>query len=175
MVRESDNVSAEQLTKELGFDASGEGSTAAGVAVLRDVLASAGLPLEGVVLVDGSGLSRSNRLTCGVLAGLLGDVTTGSDLDASLAVAGRTGSLTERFLGTPLVGRLRAKTGSLNAVETLAGVVETDSGRALSFAYLLNGPGTTDGRAARLQQQLGDLLVRHPDLDLEGLGPAPPP
>jgi D-alanyl-D-alanine carboxypeptidase/D-alanyl-D-alanine-endopeptidase (penicillin-binding protein 4) len=86
-------------------------------------------------------------------------------------VAGTTGSLTERFLGTPLVGRMRAKTGSLNGVETLAGIVETDAGRALSFAYLLNGPGTTDTGAARLQLELGELLVRHPALDLEGLGP----
>jgi D-alanyl-D-alanine carboxypeptidase/D-alanyl-D-alanine-endopeptidase (penicillin-binding protein 4) len=171
MVRESDNVSAELLTKELGLDASGEGTTAAGTGVLRDVLDEAGLPLEGVDIVDGSGLSRANRLTCGLLAGLLGDVGTGTALDRSLPVAGRTGSLTERFLGTPLVGRVRAKTGSLNGVETLAGIVETDAGRALSFAYLLNGPGTTDTGAADLQLRLGELLVGHPTLDLEGLGP----
>jgi D-alanyl-D-alanine carboxypeptidase/D-alanyl-D-alanine-endopeptidase (penicillin-binding protein 4) len=174
MVRESDNVSAELLTKELGVDASAGGTTEAGVRVLREVLDEAGLPLEGVDIVDGSGLSRSNRLTCGLLAGLLGDVGTGTDLDRSLAVAGTTGSLTERFLGTPLVGRMRAKTGSLNGVETLAGIVETDAGRALSFAYLLNGPGTTDTGAAELQLRLGELLVRHPALDLEGLGPEPP-
>ncbi len=124
-----------------------------------------------MTLVDGSGLSRSDRLTCGLLTALLGEAGTGSALDRSLAVAGRTGSLTERFLGTPLVGRLRGKTGSLNGVETLAGVVETDAGRALSFAFLLNGPGTTDDTAAQLQDQLGELLVHHPDLDLEGLGP----
>jgi D-alanyl-D-alanine carboxypeptidase/D-alanyl-D-alanine-endopeptidase (penicillin-binding protein 4) len=175
MVRESDNASAELLTKELGLQEAGEGSTAAGVDVLREVLVDAELPLEGVALVDGSGLSRSNRLTCGLLAALIGDVGTGSALDRSLAVAGRTGSLTERFLGTPLVGRLRGKTGSLNGVETLAGVVETDSGQALSFAYLLNGPGTTDAGAARLQDRLGGLLVRHPALDLEGLGPGRQP
>jgi serine-type D-Ala-D-Ala carboxypeptidase/endopeptidase (penicillin-binding protein 4) len=171
MVRESDNVTAEMLTKELGLDGSGEGSTEAGTRVLREVLDEAGLPLEGVDIVDGSGLSRSDRLTCGLLAGLLGDVGTGTGLDRSLAVAGTTGSLTERFLGTALVGRMRAKTGSLNGVETLAGIVETDAGRALSFAYLLNGPGTTDTGAARLQLRLGELLVRHPTLDLEGLGP----
>jgi D-alanyl-D-alanine carboxypeptidase/D-alanyl-D-alanine-endopeptidase (penicillin-binding protein 4) len=171
MVRESDNVSAEMLTKELGVDAAGHGTTEAGTAVLRDVLEEAGLPLEGVDIVDGSGLSRSDRLTCGLLAGLLGDVATGTGLDRSLAVAGQTGSLTERFLGTPLVGRMRAKTGSLNGVETLAGIVETDAGRALSFAYLLNGPEVTDTGAAELQLQLGELLVRHPALDLEGLAP----
>jgi D-alanyl-D-alanine carboxypeptidase/D-alanyl-D-alanine-endopeptidase (penicillin-binding protein 4) len=171
MVRESDNASAELLTKELGFREADEGSTAAGVDVLRAVLDEAGLPLEGVTLVDGSGLSRADRLTCGLLTALLGEAGTGSALDRSLAVAGRTGSLTERFLDTPLVGRLRGKTGSLNGVETLAGVVETDSGRALSFAYLLNGPGTTDAGAARLQDRLGELLVHHAALDLEGLAP----
>jgi D-alanyl-D-alanine carboxypeptidase/D-alanyl-D-alanine-endopeptidase (penicillin-binding protein 4) len=175
MVRESDNATAELLTKELGHKESGEGSTAAGVAVSRDVLAGAGLPLDGVTLVDGSGLSRADRVTCGLLTALLGEAGTGSALERSLAVAGRTGSLAERFLGTPLVGRLRGKTGSLNGVETLAGVVETDSGRALSFAYLLNGPGTTDAEAARLQDRLGELLVHHPALDLEGLGPEPGP
>jgi D-alanyl-D-alanine carboxypeptidase/D-alanyl-D-alanine-endopeptidase (penicillin-binding protein 4) len=171
MVRESDNASAELLTKELGLQEAGEGSTTAGVDVLRDAMADAGLPLDGVAFVDGSGLSRSDRLTCGLLTALLGEAGTGSALDRSLAVAGRTGSLTERFLGTPLVGRLRGKTGSLNGVETLAGVVETDSGGALSFAYLLNGPGTTDEGAARLQDRLGELLVHHPALDFVGLGP----
>jgi D-alanyl-D-alanine carboxypeptidase/D-alanyl-D-alanine-endopeptidase (penicillin-binding protein 4) len=173
MVRESDNATAELLTKELGVREADEGSTEAGVGVLQDALHDEGLPLDGVTLVDGSGLSRSDRLTCGLLTALLGEAGTGSRLDRSLAVAGRSGSLAERFLGTPLVGRLRGKTGSLNGVETLAGVVESDSGRALSFAYLLNGPGTTDGGAARLQDRLGELLVHHPALDLDGLGPAP--
>ena len=46
--------------------------------VLREELTDAGLPLEGVTLVDGSGLSRANRLTCALLAGLIGDVEPGA-------------------------------------------------------------------------------------------------
>src|SRR5439155_1379524 len=68
MNHESDNFVAEMLLKELGATVAGRGSTAAGRHVVRDALAEAGVPLDGVRLADGSGLSLRDRLTVGALA-----------------------------------------------------------------------------------------------------------
>jgi D-alanyl-D-alanine carboxypeptidase/D-alanyl-D-alanine-endopeptidase (penicillin-binding protein 4) len=103
------------------------------------------LPIEGVQLSDGSGLSRDNRLTTALLAGLLAlaaddSHATLSALFAGLPVAGYSGTLHDRFVGQsrPAVGLVRAKTGTLNGVSALAGVVVDADGRLLSFSLIAN-------------------------------------
>lgn len=146
MLRDSDNGTAELLVKEMGRVRFGEGSTAAGVLALSDALATRGLAVgEGIVLHDGSGLSESQKVTCRLLASALAAPHPGL---AGLPVAGRTGTLRMRFRGSPAEERLRAKTGSLEGVSALAGVVEDAARRRLSFAYVVNGlPEATTARA----------------------------
>lgn len=175
MLRESDNGTAELLVKELGLVVRGEGSTAAGIAAVADALAALGLPTTGAVIADGSGLDRGNRLNCRLIQAVLSRAEPGGPLDAGLAVAGRTGTLTERFLAGPVGGRLRAKTGTLEGVTALAGYAEVRLGQALTFAYVANGIASTNGGFA-LQDQLADSLVRYPDLpDVDQLGPSSHP
>nr|MBA2625040.1 D-alanyl-D-alanine carboxypeptidase [Acidimicrobiia bacterium] len=171
MVLESDNGTAELLTKELGLRVSGEASTAAGTSAVLGLAAERGLPTEGSFLVDGSGLDLGNRLTCELLGELLVGSEPGGPLDDGLAVAAVTGTLAERFVGTALAGRVRAKTGSLLAVASLAGFAQTATGTDLTFAYVLNGIDATEASVG-LQRRLGELLVAHPDTDLAALGPA---
>jgi D-alanyl-D-alanine carboxypeptidase/D-alanyl-D-alanine-endopeptidase (penicillin-binding protein 4) len=64
MLRNSDNNTAEMMLKEIGFRVSGVGSRAAGASAIMAKLSSWGVPLEGVVLSDGSGLSGENKVTC---------------------------------------------------------------------------------------------------------------
>ena len=71
VLQHSDNMGAEMLVKELGVRFGGAGSTAAGLAVIRDHLTATGAPLAGVATVDGSGLDRSDRLTCQLLQQVL--------------------------------------------------------------------------------------------------------
>jgi D-alanyl-D-alanine carboxypeptidase/D-alanyl-D-alanine-endopeptidase (penicillin-binding protein 4) len=171
MLRESDNGTAELLLKELGARVVGQGSSAAGAAVVTHTLTEAGLPMAGVKVVDGSGLDRGNSVTCRLLLGLVAGTPAGSPVDKGLAVAGTSGTLSRRFVGTLAVGRLRAKTGSIRGVASLAGLVDTQGGVNLTFAYVLNGVAA--GQDVRpLQDRLADALMRYPDVpDLAELGP----
>src|SRR6185437_16857806 len=97
MDRDSDNFRAEMLLKDLGAEAGTGGTSAAGAAVVRRVLAEAGVPLTGVVIADGSGLSLLDRLTATAIARIL--TTSWSDpalrtaVWSALPAAGEQGTL----------------------------------------------------------------------------------
>lgn len=147
MLTTSDNDTAEMLLKELGFTDVGEGTVAAGLNVVDRTLRSWGVPMDGVRLVDASGLSNDNRDTCAELLAVLEHVE-GGPIEAGLAVAGRTGTLADEFVGTAVDGRLVAKTGTLGnppagvdppAVKGLAGYLDAPNGSTIEFALILNG------------------------------------
>ena len=139
MGRESDNYTAEVLVKQLGALYAERGSTAAGVRVIRGVLEAAGVPLAGVRLADGSGLSRLDRLTASAVVALLEAGLAEGDLrDAfldSLAVAGVDGTLEDRLESRPARGQVIAKTGTTSGASALSGFVRD----RYVFAILQNG------------------------------------
>ena len=139
MGRESDNYTAEVLVKQLGALYADRGSTAAGVAVIRESLEDAGVPLTGVRLADGSGLSRLDRLTASALVALLVAGHAEGELRdaflASLAVAGVDGTLEDRLERRPARGQVIAKTGTTSAACALSGFVRD----RYVFAILQNG------------------------------------
>jgi D-alanyl-D-alanine carboxypeptidase/D-alanyl-D-alanine-endopeptidase (penicillin-binding protein 4) len=156
---ESDNFTAEMLLKQLGAQEGGLGTSARGAAAVTAVLRVLGVPLGGVRLVDGSGLSLLNRLTATSLVALLQIAWT--DLGARTAfvrvlpVAGISGTLKRRL--APVRGRVQAKTGTTNTASTLAGYV---TGR-YAFAILHNGrPVSTSW--ARLAQDRFVLVLAAP-------------
>lgn len=152
----SDNTTAELLLKEIGVRASGEGSTAAGASGMVATLAGAGVALDGVSPVDGSGLDLTNQVTCRALTDILDIAGPDSELADTLAVAGGTGTLRDRMVGTAAEGRVRAKTGSLRHVNALAGFVESAEGRTYTFAYIANLPDgeTMPPLAVELQDEM---------------------
>lgn len=175
MLTDSDNDTAEMALKEIGVDESGSGTWAAGAAAATTLLSQAGVTFDGVSIVDGSGLSDTNRLTCQVLVDLLTRPDTGPVLVDGLAVAGETGTLAERWDGTPVEGRLRAKTGTLNTATALSGQVEPLQGGALTFSYVANvaAPGVISPEVVGLQDGLGDILMTYPrGVDIAALVPA---
>jgi len=139
MDKVSDNFTAEMLVKELGAVQAGAGTTAAGLGVVSAQLADAGVPLDGVRMVDGSGLSRLDRMTAATLVALLqvmwNDPTMQPELLASLPVAGRSGTLAHRMRGTAAAGVVRAKTGTTDDSTALSGFV----GDRYVFSVLVNG------------------------------------
>ena len=161
MLRESDNTAAELVVRELGVARRRDGSTPAGTQAVTDALTEAKLPTAGLRLGDGSGLEVTNQSTCALLAATLRRPDRGGapELSPLLAVAGRSGTLSLRLAGTPLEGKLRAKTGSLNGVSGLAGYL--DGRRSLSFAFLANGP-LSDSAGRVLQDRLVALLAGYP-------------
>jgi D-alanyl-D-alanine carboxypeptidase/D-alanyl-D-alanine-endopeptidase (penicillin-binding protein 4) len=162
MLMLSNNYTAELLVRGLGLAVEGTGSTAAGLRAVTATVGRLGVPTAGVRLVDGSGLSPANRVTCAALLAAigLGDRADLRALRVGLPVAGRTGTLATRFLGDPLAGRLRAKTGHIDGVVGLAGVVPTAVGQ-LRFAFLANGRFSEAG-GEDLQARIAHLVASYP-------------
>jgi serine-type D-Ala-D-Ala carboxypeptidase/endopeptidase (penicillin-binding protein 4) len=139
MDRVSDNFVAEMLVKELGAVQAGTGTTASGVGVITGLLAQAGVPLAGVRLVDGSGLSLLDRQTPAALAALLSAMWTDTEIRwellSSLPIAGRTGTLHNRMQRSAAAGIVRAKTGTTDNASALSGF----AGTRYVFSVLQNG------------------------------------
>jgi D-alanyl-D-alanine carboxypeptidase/D-alanyl-D-alanine-endopeptidase (penicillin-binding protein 4) len=139
MDRVSDNFEAEMLLKQLGAVQADRGTTPAGVGVVTGLLAQAGVPMDGVRIVDGSGLSLLDRFTTNALVTLLtvmwNDPGVRPELLASLPVAGRSGTLVDRMRGTAAAGVVLAKTGTTSNASALSGFV----GDRYVFSILQNG------------------------------------
>jgi len=176
MIRESDNTTAELLVKEIGLKAGGTGTTEAGLAAAKDALAAKGLPVDSLSAQDGSGLDRADRATCSLLLAALVGAGRTSQLADGLPVAAVSGTLQKRFVNTPVVGRLRAKTGGLDQVSSLVGWVDpAKAGEVppVAFAVVANGV-PTDLEATRLSDRVGVALGTWPDAPpAEAVDPEP--
>ena len=137
----SDDLFAELLTKQLGVRFAHKGTIAAGAHVISSTLAE-GYGLHPRI-VDGSGLSRSDRSSPTEVVTLLRTVwrtPIGHVLSGSLPVVGVNGTTWRIGKGTAAQGQCIAKTGTLNYVTNLAGYCRARSGHVLTFAFLLDGP-----------------------------------
>ncbi len=175
-LRFSDNTTVELLLKEIGLQSSGSGSTAAGLSAVNEWLAGSGLPTEGVVLADGSGLSEQNRVTCALLSSLLEQDGPDGVIATGLAVPGEDGTLDDKLLDPELNGRVRAKTGTLRPVTALSGWLRTVPERNLGFSFLINRPGGQITAAdSALQADLLQAMLGYPETpDPALLSPAAP-
>ena len=161
MLRESDNMTSELLVKEVAAHAGKPATTAAGVEEVEVELAGLRLPTAGVDMIDGSGLDRSNRATCEVIQAVLREDGPTGPLANGLPVANRSGTLQDRFVGSPAAGRVRAKTGSLDEVSGFSGFAEGRQG-ALTFSLLLNGLAQ-DRMGPVTWERVAAALVAYPD------------
>ncbi len=137
----SSNFIAEALVKAMGRHAFGTvGAWDPGMEAVRTRLAALGLDLRGARLVDGSGLSRDNRVSARLLVEALqaarGSFRIGPEVLASFPIAGGDGTLEKRASGA--AGAVRAKTGLLNGVTSLSGYAERADGRVAAFSILVN-------------------------------------
>lgn len=136
----SQNLHAELMLRRVGLQA-GTGSIEDGVAAIRTMTERAGVPRVGWDLSDGSGMSTYNRMAPRAVVTLLrwaSNEPWGEAWRATFPVAGTDGTLSRRFRGTPLEGRLFAKTGTLNATNGLSGYLVAKSGRTLTFSSFAN-------------------------------------
>ncbi|MBL1085634.1 D-alanyl-D-alanine carboxypeptidase/D-alanyl-D-alanine-endopeptidase [Streptomyces actinomycinicus] len=140
MLTQSDNDIAEALARHTAIASGEPASFDGGAKAIATQLRKLGLPMSGAVFQDGSGLDRDDRLSAGLLTALLvkaGDPAHPGLRPAltGLPVAGFTGTLSTRY-ADGASGVVRAKTGSLSGVNTLAGTVVDRDGRLLAFAFL---------------------------------------
>ncbi|WP_374728301.1 D-alanyl-D-alanine carboxypeptidase/D-alanyl-D-alanine endopeptidase [Catenuloplanes atrovinosus] len=147
MLTESDNVVAEALARQVAIAVGRPASFEGGASATRELIAGYGLPVDGFGLTDGSGLSRDNGISPALLTSLVRLAGDGSHpelgaLFSGLPVGGWSGTLDTRFRDPAPpesrggAGSVRAKTGSLDGVTALAGVLTTADGRLLAFALL---------------------------------------
>ncbi len=148
----SNNMHAEALTKAMGAQRSGApGSWTNGLAATRAYLSATGVPMSGLVLADGSGLTRSNTITPRAMGTLLVKVqreTWFPVFKASLPVAGNSsrmigGTLRRRMNGTRAANNAWAKTGTLTGVTALSGYVRGRDGHLYVFAMLSQYTGSS--------------------------------
>jgi serine-type D-Ala-D-Ala carboxypeptidase/endopeptidase (penicillin-binding protein 4) len=144
MLPPSDNFFAEMLVRDLGAAFGGAGTTAAGAAVVSQTIGT----LLGIHphVVDGSGLSESDRTSTYQVAGLLvglAPTAIGPVLRGDLAIAGRTGTLANRMRNTGAAGRCQGKTGTLTGYSNLVGYCQAANGHLLAFAFFTDGISTT--------------------------------
>jgi D-alanyl-D-alanine carboxypeptidase/D-alanyl-D-alanine-endopeptidase (penicillin-binding protein 4) len=158
MNTDSDNFVAEMLLKQLGAADGHSGSTARGAQAVIAELRAAGVPTTGVRLVDGSGLSGLDRVTAAMLVGVfraaLADPEVRAPFMRSLAVAGRSGTLAQRY-GLP-AGGVRGKTGTTNLACTLSGLLRG----TIAFAVLQNGDPVASWAARGAQDRFVTALAQ---------------
>jgi len=149
---DSDNFIAETLAKDIGAYGSGLGTTAAGATRTAGLLATKGILTSSDRLVDGSGLSRENRLSAAALVRLIAAAEAepewGAPLIRSLARGGE-GTLVRRFTSGVATKRVRAKTGYLNGVSAMAGRVVSRRGQRYAFALIMNSADIAGARAVQ--------------------------
>ena len=159
MDKTSDNFYAEMLLKHLGAVKRGAGTSYQGSLVVRTVLKQRGVPLRGVRIVDGSGLSVYDRLTARSLAALLISAWSDAELRApfvaSLPLAGVDGTLEDRMESEPAYRTVRAKTGTTNTASSLSGY----AGSRYVFSILQNGRPIPWWYARRAQDRFAQILA----------------
>ena len=151
---ESHNFTAEVLMRQ----ASGLWDVRAASRATERWMVEQGLPISGLRVADGSGLSRNNRVTSRTIAALLMRMDQhpfSSYYQASMAIAGRRGTLRNLYRGTTLDGRFRGKTGTIRGVRSISGYLQTvDGPRYVSM--ISNGsfnPNTVMGQILRSVQR----------------------
>ena len=151
--KKSINLYAEHLVKMIGYTQLKDGSNESGTKAIAEFWKSKGIPVEGLHMMDGSGLSRYNGVTPNQLASILRNNVSQpwfQDFFNSLPVAGLAtcpGTLKNMCKGTAAEGNVWVKSGYISRVRTYAGYVETQSGKRLCFAMMANNYTCTNAQA----------------------------
>lgn len=158
----SQNLHAELLLRLLGKEKGTSGTVEGGLEVERSFLAQADIRPEEYNFYDGSGLSRQNLVTPHAVVKLLTYAYKqpwGANFADSFPVAGVDGSLVDRFTKTSAQGRVHAKTGSLDHVNSLSGYLTTEKGEHVAFSILSNNHNLTNKHAIEVIDSIVQCVV----------------
>ena len=126
-----------------------------GIAEVKAFLAKIGVPADGILPYDGSGLSRHNLITPNAVVSLYTYMAKSPNAQAwrdSLTIGGVDGTLANRFKGTAAAGNMRGKTGTIDQVSALSGYVRTASGEELVVSFIVNGVAVTSQRTSLMDE-----------------------
>jgi serine-type D-Ala-D-Ala carboxypeptidase/endopeptidase (penicillin-binding protein 4) len=162
----SNNLYAESLLKRLASSANEgkPGSRALGAEAVKSLVARAGAPVETLVIDDGSGLSKENRVSADAFTCVLAYMFHSDHRElfiSTLAIGGVDGTLEDRFTGN-LKGRVFGKSGYVSGVRTLSGYMKTDANEWFAFSVLINNPrGGVMPRAKRIHEAIVEAIDRN--------------
>jgi serine-type D-Ala-D-Ala carboxypeptidase/endopeptidase (penicillin-binding protein 4) len=163
-LKPSQNQIGEALLKTVGLEKTGIGSADAGVEVETTQLRAWGVDSTGVVVYDGSGLSRHDLVSpetiVKVLTVMQKDTAFSVYYDA-FPIAGVDGTIKSRMKGTPAENNLRGKTGTIEFVRSLSGYVDTADNERLVFSFLSNHFTTPVSEITKIQDAVGALLASY--------------
>jgi serine-type D-Ala-D-Ala carboxypeptidase/endopeptidase (penicillin-binding protein 4) len=155
----SNNFVAEQIIKTIGAEEYGSpGTTLKGLQAIKEYLKQLGYPSDQYNVLDGSGLSRQNRMSpqmfIDILRHVKNDLAVYPEFVSALGVMGVDGNVKNRMRGVKISDRARVKTGTLNFVSALSGYFQSKDGETFAFSFLMNGLKCSNGRIKRLQDQI---------------------
>lgn len=161
----SNNIYAGALTKAIGYQVYKVGTFKAGVnAIIETTTNLAKMPSAPIRLEDGAGGSRYNLVSPEFMVKLLTavyqDKTLYRKLYSSLAISGQTGTIAYRMNSKGVLGKVRAKTGTLQGVSALSGYAITRRKHIIAFSIMMNGLTKSDTLAHRLQDQIITQVVK---------------
>jgi D-alanyl-D-alanine carboxypeptidase/D-alanyl-D-alanine-endopeptidase (penicillin-binding protein 4) len=139
--RKSVNFFAEGLLNGVAFKLTGKGTNSQAIQIYKQFF-GAKIDTNSLLLFDGSGLSRSNRIAASHFCDLLRYMTTsiaGDHFLETLPIAGRSGTISDLCKGAAGDGRVFAKSGTMTGIKSYAGYIETISGKKLVFAFIASG------------------------------------
>jgi len=171
----SQNFYAECLLKMLGHQVAGEGSFEAGARAVSEFVRRNGIYHEGHRIVDGSGLSETNRVSARQLAETIRFMDKGPHRQPwrdSFPIGGVRGSLRTRFQQTSasktLAPNIMGKTGLIDRVRSLSGIATTIDGHERYYSIIVNGFRTGGDKVIRLIDELALAIVDENGLVLDG-------
>lgn len=158
--KQSNNLYAELIFRVTGRSATGVGTPDASARTVRNTLHRIGVDTVGMTQIDGSGLAGGNRVSAAAFVQILEGMSEGplwEEYWATLPRAGTRGEL-GRMYRTAAAGNLRAKTGTIEGVSALSGVVRSADGERLAFSLLVNG-SRSQTRAKGVENRIGAQLA----------------
>lgn len=154
------NWRSSKLLRKIGGKVYNKATTQAGVQAILDFWQTKGVDTAGMNFYDGNGLSRNNAISPKQLVDALYAMRTSPYYEVfyeSLPLAGLTGTLHRAMKNSAAVGRVRAKTGTINNVKSFAGYVNTVNGRKLVFSLIVNG---YEGKVRLIKKKLESVMIR---------------
>ena len=148
----SNNTMARQLFLTLGTANGVPGNISGGTAAVQQWLNKQQLQFPELVLENGAGLSRSERISAQHLADILQRAARSpfsAELEASLPILGMDGTVKKRFKDSAIAGHAHLKTGTLEGVKSIAGYVHAQSGKQWIVVFIINHPNAKYGQAAQ--------------------------
>ena len=151
----SDNLFAECMLRTYGKLNGGDGSTADAAEKEAAMWKKKGMPLDGVNIIDGSGLSRSNRVTADFMTSVLKDMADNEVYASFFPLAGQEGTLKSFLAGTPLDSYIAMKTGSMKGIQCYAGyLLDENYAPTHTVVIIMNDITGSRDRAKKAAQEM---------------------